>query len=314
MVLDLTESYILTKDLSADDTDYVGIGDSWVPIGTLDYEDPTTLFTGTFDGDNHTISDLIVSVYDAPIGLFGGIGSGSVIKDISLIDAEFTNSGNYTGGIAGVAFCFTEIGISITNCHFAGEIIAGEYVGGIIGMAMGPITMPLSGELSGDTSNLVVGNIVGTFTSANLGETWTNRKSGVGAAYIESDDSGDNLFAAINDRLYISNNRGVTWTETRPLGDVDATWKAIAINSIYGDDGHYELYAASAYGRLWRSVDNGLNWTEFWGTSSGVDRNWRSAFVNYNGDISFGCVYNGRLYGNFGSGMTEKIMVWSLLC
>ena len=94
---DLTEDYILTADLSSADGDYSSAGgDAWTAIGTV-----ATPFTGTFNGDGHTISDLTMDVNLSGGGGLFGVADGAVISNIGLIDCDVTQSNNIGGGLVG---------------------------------------------------------------------------------------------------------------------------------------------------------------------------------------------------------------------
>ena len=72
MANDMAASYVLTADIDA------GSVEEWTPIGTLvaideagETPDPAYAFTGTFDGNGHTISNLNVVGTQMLSGLFG---------------------------------------------------------------------------------------------------------------------------------------------------------------------------------------------------------------------------------------------------
>ncbi len=117
----LTAYYILTANLSSSDGDYIGIGDSWVPIG-----DQTTPFVGNLDGQNNTISDLVINLPERSLVGFFGIASGN-IYNLGLADINITGY-NPVGGLAG----WFEGGI-VSNCYVTGNIYGEGTVGGLIG-------------------------------------------------------------------------------------------------------------------------------------------------------------------------------------
>ena len=92
----------------------------------------------SFDGNNHTIYNLIVNPYvtNDKLGLFSTINTGGVVKNITLHGPKVNfPSKNYVGAIAGAC-----AGI-ITNCHVvltsANAIVGNDYVGGLVGFANG---------------------------------------------------------------------------------------------------------------------------------------------------------------------------------
>ena len=91
----LDGNYILTADIN--------LGGSaekpWKPIGS----NKDHAFTGTFDGDGHTISGLYINNGDSVYaGLFGYVGAGGMIKGLT-VEGKITISGSTScvGGIAG---------------------------------------------------------------------------------------------------------------------------------------------------------------------------------------------------------------------
>lgn len=113
----------LTKDI-----DMSSIA-SFAPIGTK-----TVPYTGTFNGNNHSISGLSVNGSDTA-GLFGYV-KGATIQNINLCDSQITatnagGSGTSTGGIVG----FATDKAKIENCSTNNITITANslHVGGIIG-------------------------------------------------------------------------------------------------------------------------------------------------------------------------------------
>ncbi len=129
--------FILVNDITL--TGY-NDSNSWTPIGgnTSAGVDATKPFRGHFDGNNKTISGLYVNQTNRAngwtdyIGLFGVIGPGAVIKDLT-VNATFKGL-ELIGGIAGYAYGNTD-GFTISNCTANVTITGGYYLGGIVGRA-----------------------------------------------------------------------------------------------------------------------------------------------------------------------------------
>lgn len=107
----------------------------WTPIG-----DSSNAYTGTFDGDGHTISGLYYSgsgddyIY---AGLFGYVGSGGQVENVSVVDSYMsvdTNVNAYVGGVCGYNYG------TITNCCNDGTVKGSYYTGGVCGRNGGTIT------------------------------------------------------------------------------------------------------------------------------------------------------------------------------
>lgn len=176
----------LKKDIDLENT-------SWTPIA-YNYEHP---YSGTFDGKGNTISGLSIntsSTSDEYFGLFGAVGEGGTVKDLTVegninIDSEYeVNAGGVVGENAGnVSNCTSEVAITVegvyayiggiigsnagnvSNCtHKAAITVTADtaYIGGVIGFNGGSLTnCSNSGavEGTGQTANgAYVGGIVGS--------------------------------------------------------------------------------------------------------------------------------------------------------
>ncbi len=100
---------------------------SWTPIG---YYDPANNvdypYSGTFDGNNHTISGLYFNESSiAYVGLFGY--SCGTIKNVGVVDSYF-NGADFIGGV-----CGKDDNGTIMNCYNTGTISGNNYVGGVCG-------------------------------------------------------------------------------------------------------------------------------------------------------------------------------------
>ena len=119
-------------------------GTNWTPIG-IDDNHP---YTGTFDGGGHTITGLTVTTSDQYAGLFGYIGSGGKVKDVTLENVQITNdnSSGYAGGVAGYSYG------NIENCSVSGSVSgsgSSSDVGGVVGYQVG-------GSITGCSSSATV--------------------------------------------------------------------------------------------------------------------------------------------------------------
>lgn len=89
-----------------------------------------TGFTGTFDGNGHTVT-LDITASTANVGLFSKLAGGAVVRNVKV---DGTVSG--TEGVAGIAAQAN--GATISGCINCAEISATErHVGGIVGKLRG---------------------------------------------------------------------------------------------------------------------------------------------------------------------------------
>ena len=98
-------------------------------------------FEGTFNGNGHTISHLIIEGGNYPIssyliegvGLFGRLESGAELKNLGVVDANVTGS-DFVGGL--VAFNEGEV----ATCYSTGAVTGNMEVGGLVGRNPGDVT------------------------------------------------------------------------------------------------------------------------------------------------------------------------------
>ena len=93
-----------------------------------------TGFTGTFDGNGHTVT-LDITASTANVGLFSKLAGGAVVKNVitaGSVTVDHTNKKSYVGGIAGYANAY-ENPILIENCKNTAAISGYKAVGGILG-------------------------------------------------------------------------------------------------------------------------------------------------------------------------------------
>ncbi|MDR1320326.1 MAG: hypothetical protein LBK56_02720 [Gracilibacteraceae bacterium] len=137
----LNGSYKLTADIDLS-------GAEWAPIG--DGTAGNRIFTGTFDGQGHVISNLTITGnnHHQYNGLFGAIES-AIVKNIGLrntrIDVSSYNSSSYAGGICGYADASSSV--TISNCYNMGNVSsydAVSYAGGICGYVFGSDSITIS--------------------------------------------------------------------------------------------------------------------------------------------------------------------------
>lgn len=126
-------------------------------------------FTGTFDGNGHTVT-LNITASTANVGLFSKLAGGAVVKNVITAGSVTATGKNNVGGIAGVAD--TELGaITISNCKNEAAIEGNKVVGGILGgcteddYALTISACANEGNISG-TRN--IGGICGTLENAHF--------------------------------------------------------------------------------------------------------------------------------------------------
>lgn len=123
--IEMTGSYKLTGDIAL-------TSENWKALGTEDKP-----FAGTFDGNGYTISGISIESELSNLGLFGIIGTGGTVKNLTVagkIDRVSSKSGGFIGGIAGKSSGTIQNCVNRVNINsITGSGIATQYVGGIVG-------------------------------------------------------------------------------------------------------------------------------------------------------------------------------------
>jgi len=146
--------YKQTADIDASSTSTWDSGKGFSPIGNN-----STKFTGgSYDGQGYIISGLFINrpttSYQA---MFGVTNNGSVIKNITLTEVNITASG-YVSALVANTLHSTDV---IDNCHVAGNIGGGSYIGGLVGRQYAGLISNSSSACSITASADNVGGLVG---------------------------------------------------------------------------------------------------------------------------------------------------------
>lgn len=131
---------------------------SWLPVGT-----ESAPYTGTFDGQGHSIKNIVIKAGKSYSGFFGNT-SGATIKNFSISGTLTVADGTSEHGIVGYASATT-----ITDVHSALNITASKsnadtkHIGGIAGSLFNSCTVnrcSYKGKLN-DAGTNTIGGIVG---------------------------------------------------------------------------------------------------------------------------------------------------------
>ena len=142
-------------------------GKEWTPIGTKSQP-----YTGTFNGGGKTITGLTVTGSNEYAGLFGRIGSGGKVKNVTLKDVkiESNNGMGNVGGVAGWSYG------NIENCSVSGSVSGNSTAGGVVGAQWG-------GSITGCSSSATVKGV--TYAGGIAG--YTNNGATLTACYATGD-------------------------------------------------------------------------------------------------------------------------------
>jgi len=173
---------------------------NWTPIG----EDHSRPFTGSFDGDGHTLAGLVMDAPEADFqGMFGATGPGAQIKNLGLTGLSVTGrihvgglvghnegkvhnsyaAGSVTGvgGSVGGLVGWNRRGGQVHNSYVIGNVEGESVAGGLVGMNEGE-THSSYATASVTGTSWYVGGLVG----ANDGEVRNSYATGsvMGTWYV----------------------------------------------------------------------------------------------------------------------------------
>lgn len=219
------------RDACAKLTENITLTGEWTPISNKSAI--ASAYSGTFDGDKHTISGLSGSN-----GLFGFV-NGATIKNLK-VEGTISGASANVGGIVGK----TQTGTKIENCAFTGSVSSTSTgntagVGGIVGKVnTGSLTITNCYNTANVTSSKNAGGILGysgaagtkiencfntgtisgTYASGGIVGSMTSSKSSISNCYWTRPDAGRGLGSG-----KINNDGKVDSISAGTLGDAFTT-------------------------------------------------------------------------------------------
>ena len=105
---------------------------AWVPIGRID-ADNYKEFTGTFNGQGHTIRGLYMERSDSLVGMFAVTGKDAEIKDFTLENSYIHHTGS--GSTFAVGSIAGRLGGTLNSVKSSADVVLSgcEYAGGLVG-------------------------------------------------------------------------------------------------------------------------------------------------------------------------------------
>ncbi|MBU4487437.1 MAG: T9SS type A sorting domain-containing protein [Candidatus Delongbacteria bacterium] len=126
----LTSHYIQTADIDLGVAPW-NEGEGWEPIGDYYWTNPSISFSGTYNGDNYQIKNMMIKRPEKSyVGLFGA-SLNSIFQNIHLKDINIIGSSE-TGGLVGLQNS-DNVSELIKNCSVTGYVEAKAYVGMLFG-------------------------------------------------------------------------------------------------------------------------------------------------------------------------------------
>jgi hypothetical protein len=168
-------NYTLAADIDASATALAttsGSGDIWSTLGGFV---PIANFSGSFDGQNHTINNLSINLVEPNVGLFALTSGAAVIRNVGLVGGSVTG-GAGTGELVGN----NGPGNPVINSYATGAVSGAAGTGGLIGSNT-------TGSVSGSyatgsvTGAAGTGGLIGSNTTGAVSDSYATGNV-VGAA------------------------------------------------------------------------------------------------------------------------------------
>jgi hypothetical protein len=153
--------YIQTAEIDASSTSGWA-GGGWTPIGNS-----TTKFTGSFNGQGHSISTLFISRSGSDNqGLFG-YTNGATIQNVGLPYVSIIGN-SLVGSLVGY-----NSNSSVSNCYSTGSVTGTDYTGGLIGFH-GPNTVNNCYSTANVSGKYEAGGLVGYFSGGTISNCYSS--------------------------------------------------------------------------------------------------------------------------------------------
>lgn len=175
MESDLSAYYELANDIDASATSGWNAGAGFVPIGQS-----SPYFTGNFNGNGYTISDLFINrPTEDDLGLFGVTNyPGVVIQNVVLTGVDITGD-DYVGGLVGFGWLS-----AVTDCSVSGTIEGDDAVGGLVGEFIGGTASGCYSSGTLTANDRAIGGLIGYLSDATVTQCYSTANINGGGYYI----------------------------------------------------------------------------------------------------------------------------------
>ena len=180
-------NYIQTSDIDASETVSLNAGAGWSPIGNYNH-----VFTGSYNGQNKTVSGLYIFSTTADyIGFFGKT-SGASISNLNLTDVNVT-ADTHVGGLAGY-----NIGTAVEKCSVTGSVTGITNTGGLVGASWNSSSVSRSWSDCAVTGSRHTGGLVGYSYNSSSIDNCYSRSNVISASYFGGGLVGQNFSASVS--------------------------------------------------------------------------------------------------------------------
>ena len=177
MRTNLSGDFVLANDLGPGTAGYdtyaaagANGGAGWLPVGT-----PEAPFTGTFDGNGHTISGLVINRPEADAaGFFGALGTGAKVENLTLNEFSIT-ARDMTAALAGRVQGATIRDILVHDASLTTRHLSGALAGLVLDATIQGVRITSTDDPAGETGSFTfitaethAGGLLGRATNGTL--------------------------------------------------------------------------------------------------------------------------------------------------
>lgn len=261
-------NYQLANDIEAGGTANWNAGAGFKPVGT----DAGSQFTGSFDGQGHTISGLAINrAGTSYVGLFGYAGDASTLSHVGLLNSSISGQSS-VGTLAGfsrgaISYSYADGGSATGGRNAVGGLVGGgassidnSYanvavsgtsdgalstgIGGLAGVAKNISNSYATGNVSG---NLLVGGLAGQSSGAVSNSYATGAVSGNSGGGLIGEVFGGSVTDSYWDK--VTTGRATSAGSAASDGKTTAEMKSLATFAAWDVDD------AGGSGKMWRIYD-----------------------------------------------------------
>ena len=204
----------------------------WTPIGNSSQP-----FTGTLDGDGHSVSGIYINSTANYQGLVGYLGSGGALQNLG-VKASYIKGVNSVGGLCG------QNSATVTNCYNSGSVEGNYDVGGVCGRNNSATVTNCynTGSVAGNSS---VGGVCGRNYSATVTNCYYLTGMAAGGIGYGSGDATEKTETEFQSGevawLLQGEQEGQVWGQTigredYPVLDADGRKRVYAVTLYQGSD------------------------------------------------------------------------------
>ena len=213
--------------------------EEWIPIGGNSNTDGTSArrFSGTFEGDGHTVSNLTITAGNYYVGFFGDL-TGATIRNFGIQSGVVVGQAK-VGGMAGTI----RSNVLIENCFNKANVDGSNIVGGIVGMSSGKDCTIINCYNTGSVTSAgkaagILGYIAGSTTNTTVQNCYNTGTQSVGILASAADSSTGTVknCYTIDSVSAVDSASTITVSSTKKLSLADLRSSASTLGTAFEED------------------------------------------------------------------------------